>query len=96
MIVKVIKRFKDRHTAELHEVGDVLTVSAERFAEIESVGKFVMEISSGAATVEGDGFDEMTVAELREYADKTHKLTFKPGMKKAEIIAALREMEAKK
>ena len=41
----------------------------------------------------GDGFDVMSVRELKEYADKTYKLTFKSGTKKAEIIETLRRME---
>lgn len=40
-----------------------------------------------------DAFDTMSVRELKEYADQTHKLTFKAGTKKAEIIATLRRME---
>lgn len=41
----------------------------------------------------GDGFDIMSVRELREYADKAHKLTFGRGTKKAEMIETLRRME---
>lgn len=40
-----------------------------------------------------DGFDVMSVRELKEYADKAHKLTFGRGTKKAEIIETLRRME---
>lgn len=40
-----------------------------------------------------DGFDIMSVRELKEYADIAHKLTFKAGTKKAEIIETLRRME---
>lgn len=40
-----------------------------------------------------DAFDTMSVRELKEYADQTHKLTFKSGTKRAEIIATLRRME---
>lgn len=40
-----------------------------------------------------DGFDIMSVRELKEYADVTYKLTFKGGTKKAEIIETLRRME---
>ena len=43
-----------------------------------------------------DGFELMSVRELKEYADKTYKLTFKGGMKKAEIIETLRKMEQHK
>ena len=40
-----------------------------------------------------DGFDIMSVRELKEYADKAYKLTFKNGTKKAEIIDTLRRKE---
>lgn len=40
-----------------------------------------------------DGFDIMSVRELREYADVAHKLTFGRGTKKAEMIAELRRLE---
>lgn len=40
-----------------------------------------------------DAFEEMSVRELKEYADKAYKMTFKAGTKKAEIIEALRRME---
>lgn len=54
------------------------------------------EESESAETLEEkptDGFNIMSVRELKEYADKAHKLTFKTGTKKAEIIEALRRME---
>ena len=41
----------------------------------------------------GDGFDAMSVRELKEYADVTYKMTFKAGTKKAEIIEILRRKE---
>lgn len=40
-----------------------------------------------------DGFEQMTVRQLKEYADKAYKLTFGTGTKKAEIIEELRRME---
>lgn len=40
-----------------------------------------------------DGFELMTVRQLKEYADKAYKLTFGTGTKKAEIIEELRRME---
>lgn len=48
------------------------------------------------STPSGDGFDAMSVRELKEYADKAYKLTFKGGTKKAEIIETLRRMERNK
>ena len=37
--------------------------------------------------------EAMTVRELREYADKAHKLTFSKGMTKAKMIEEIRRYE---
>lgn len=47
MKAKVLKRFKDKHTGELHLKGTTITVSKERFQEILSVGPFVEAIAAG-------------------------------------------------
>lgn len=44
MKVKVIKKFRDKHTKEIHKVNKEMEISKERFDEILSVGKFVEEI----------------------------------------------------
>lgn len=44
MKVKVLKRFKDKHTGKIHEKGKTITVTKERFDEILKVGKFVEKI----------------------------------------------------
>lgn len=44
MKAKVLKRFKDKHTGKIHNAGDVITVSKERFNEILTVGAFVEEV----------------------------------------------------
>lgn len=44
MKAKVLKRFKDKHSGKIHERGEVLTISKERFAEIVAVGAFVEEV----------------------------------------------------
>lgn len=49
MKVKVIKRFKDKHTGEVYPVGKILTISEDRFAEILTVGKLVEEIKEKKA-----------------------------------------------
>lgn len=46
MKVKVIKKFKDKNTKKIHNVGDELKISKERFSEIESIGHFVEEIKA--------------------------------------------------
>lgn len=51
------------------------------------------ETLTGDSALSDDSFEKMSVRELKEYADKTYKLTFKTGMKKAEIIEKLRRME---
>ena len=44
MKAKVLKRFKDKHSGKIHEQGEVLTISKDRFNEILKVGAFVEEI----------------------------------------------------
>jgi K+/H+ antiporter YhaU regulatory subunit KhtT len=46
MKVRVIKSFKDKETKALHKTGEEITVSKERFEEINSAapGPFVEEI----------------------------------------------------
>lgn len=46
MKVKVIKKFRDKETRKIHQVGEELTLTKERFKEIESVGKFVEAVKS--------------------------------------------------
>lgn len=45
MKVKVLVRFKDKHTKKIHKVNDVLEVTDERYKEILTKGKLVEEIS---------------------------------------------------
>lgn len=49
MKVKVLTKFKDRYTGEIHKANKEMTISAERFEEILSVGPFVEEIVEEAA-----------------------------------------------
>lgn len=41
MKVKVVKKFKDKHTRKIHKVNDVLEVSQERYKEILEKGELV-------------------------------------------------------
>lgn len=49
MKAKVLKRFKDKNTGKVHNVGDIITVNKERFAEIlkngeaQKAGKLIEE-----------------------------------------------------
>ena len=43
MWVTVTKKFKDKHTGEIHNVGDKLNISKKRKDEILSKGDFVKE-----------------------------------------------------
>lgn len=69
---------------------DVLGVSSGSVNTLSSESVETSENDSGAF---GDGFEQMTVRQLKEYADKAYKLTFGTGTKKAEIIEELRRME---
>lgn len=46
MKVKTLKRFKDKNTGAIHEVGDVFVVNKNRYEEILKAGKFVVSFES--------------------------------------------------
>lgn len=52
MKAKVLKVFKDKHNGKIHKVGDVLTISKERFNEILSVAPLVEEVKKAKSTAE--------------------------------------------
>lgn len=45
MKAKVLKRFKDKHNGKVYAVGDIITISKKRFAEILEVGALVEEVT---------------------------------------------------
>ena len=88
--------------AEIQRVGDfVYRIDADASRHVSDNGSEKPNNQSGDeveaprndSTPSGDGFDIMSVRELKEYADVTYKMTFKAGTKKAEIIETLRRME---
>lgn len=44
MQVRVAKEFIDRYTQEFHTVGDVVSLTDERFSEIMRAGRYVEEV----------------------------------------------------
>lgn len=69
---------------------DALSVMTDSTNTLSGEAEETLRNDSGAS---GDGFDIMSVRELREYADVAYKLTFGRGMKKADMIAELRRLE---
>lgn len=49
MKVTVLKKFRDKHNGEIHEPGDILTVSKKRYAEILEVDKLVEVVEDKTA-----------------------------------------------
>lgn len=45
MKVKVLNKFKDKHTGKIHKKGATLTISKERYEEILKVAPLVEEIA---------------------------------------------------
>lgn len=43
MKVKVIKKFIDKHTGEVHKEGDILNIKKDRFEEINKVADDLVE-----------------------------------------------------
>lgn len=70
MKVKVLRKFLDKHTGEVHKPGDVLEITEERFEEILKVGKLVEKVSK--EKTEPEEVAE-TVAEPKKRTRKTSK-----------------------
>ena len=43
MKVKVLKKFIDRHTGEVHKIGDTLNIKKDRLEEIKRVDESLVE-----------------------------------------------------
>lgn len=85
--------------AEILSVGNLVFPIAQDNAEsvtasnVNTLSNYAAETPTNDSAKPSDGFDIMSVRELKEYADVAHKLTFKAGTKRAEIIDTLRRME---
>lgn len=44
MKAKVLKRFKDKYSGEIHKEGETITISKERYKEILKVAPLVEEV----------------------------------------------------
>ena len=83
MKVKVLRRFKDKYTKQVYDKGRIIEVSNERYEEINSTAHGIL-VEPIAVDLEN-----MTKAELLEYADEKGIEGLNNRMTKAEIIAAL-------
>ena len=63
MRVKVLKRFKDKYTKKIYEIGEIIEVTNERYEEINSTAHGIL-----VKKVEEINFESMTKKELVEYA----------------------------
>lgn len=52
MKAKVLKRFKDKYSGKVYEVDEVITISKERFEEIQSVDNLVEKVETKKKTAE--------------------------------------------
>ena len=52
MKVKVIKKFIDKHTKELHKKNDILTIDKKRYEEIVRVDEGLVEVVADEAPAE--------------------------------------------
>lgn len=91
MKVKVVNRFVDKETKELHEYGEVIEVTKARFDEISSAGRYVEAIKDDAQ--EEKPLGKMKVDELKEYA-QAHDIELNESATKAEIIETIKAAES--
>lgn len=90
MKVKVVKRFVDKETKELHEANEVIEVTEARFEEISAAGKYVEKLPDDAQ--EEKPLEKMKVDELKEYAE-AHEIELNGAKTKAEILEAIKAAE---
>ncbi len=83
MKVKVVRRFRDKYTKKLYKKGQIIEVTNERYEEINSTAHGILV---EPITVD---LENMTKAELLEYAEVKGIEGLNNRMTKAEIIAAL-------
>ena len=70
MKVRVLRKFKDKHTGKMHMAGETITVTKERFEEILTVDKLVEEVTEEATE---DVTEEVTEEEPKKTARKATK-----------------------
>lgn len=90
MKCKVVKRYIDRETRELHEYGEVVEVTDARFKEISAAGKYLEALADDAPGEKP--LDKMKVDELKEYA-AAQGIDLGDAKTKAEIIEAIKAAE---
>ncbi len=61
MRVKVLKKFRDKHTGRIYRANDVIEVTEERFAEINKADKtLIVEFAEETAEETAEGTTEGT------------------------------------
>lgn len=88
IIVKVIKRFKDKYTKEIKEVGQVMKITKERYEQLATSPSGVFVEKLEIVEDEVVYLDDMTKKELVEYA-KNKGIELDMRMTKAEMIKEL-------
>ena len=83
MKVKVLRKFRDKYTKQVYDKGRIIEVTNERYEEINSTAHGIL-VQAIAVNLEN-----MTKAELLEYAEVKGIEGLNNRMTKAEIIAAL-------
>lgn len=84
MKAKVIKKFIDKYTKEVYEIGQIIEVANERYEEINSTAHGIL-----VEKVEDDiDLSNMTKKELVEYA-KNKGIELDMRMTKAEMLKEL-------
>ena len=54
MKVKTVKKFRDKHTGEVHNVGDMFECTEDRYNEILETGEFVTKVATRARRKKAD------------------------------------------
>ena len=89
MKVEVTKRFIDKETKQLREVGETFEVTEARFKEISAAGNYVKVLPDDGEKP----LDKMKVDELKAYAEEKG-IELNEAKTKAEILEVIKAAEA--
>lgn len=86
MKIKILKSFVDKYTKEKYEVGQIVELTEERYAEIKRTASFNIQFEE----VEEKDLDKMTKEELVEYAKEEKEVELEMEMTKKEMLKKIK------
>lgn len=87
MKIKVLKSFADKHTKESYEVGQIVELTKERYAEIKRTASFNIQFEE----VEDVNLESLNKEDLVKHAKEEKEIDLDMDMTKKEMIEKIEE-----